>query len=99
MVSLSGLVCISHQSWSWFSCVAGFREILRFAQNDDLKPGVILRGCLCPEESVRGFEEEEIFLAEVIAACEKCGFSPRKRKEKRQAKARPTHSSPQSPPA
>jgi hypothetical protein len=27
---------------------------------------------LCPEESLRRFEEEEIFLADVIAACEKC---------------------------
>jgi hypothetical protein len=29
---------------------------------------------LCPEESLRRFEEE-IFLAEVIAACEKCGLA------------------------
>jgi len=29
---------------------------------------------LCPEESLRRFEEEEIFLADAIAACEKCGL-------------------------
>ena len=27
---------------------------------------------MCPEESLRRFEEEEIFLADFIAACEKC---------------------------
>jgi len=56
---------------------AGFREILRFASaralgasahNDNLKPCVILRGDLCPEESLPGFEEEETFLADDIAA-------------------------------
>jgi hypothetical protein len=31
---------------------------------------------LCPEESLCGFEEEEIFLADAIAACEKCGLAP-----------------------
>ena len=30
---------------------------------------------MCPEESLRGFEEEEIFLADVIAACEKSGLA------------------------
>jgi hypothetical protein len=39
-----------------------------------LKLSVILRGGLCPEESLRRFEEEEIFLGDVIAACEKCGL-------------------------
>ena len=68
------LARISHQFGSCFSCIAGFREILRFAQNDNLKLSVILRGGLCPEESLRRFEEEEIFLADVIAACEKCGL-------------------------
>jgi len=38
-----------------------------------LKQCVILRGGLCPEESLRGFEEEEIFLADIFAAYEKCG--------------------------
>jgi hypothetical protein len=66
---------ISHQFGSWFSGIAGFREILRFAQNDKLKLCVILRGGLCPEESLRRFEGEEIFLADVIAACEKCGLA------------------------
>ena len=61
---------------SWFSYIAAFREILRFAQNDNLKQGVILRGGLCPEESLRGPEEEELFLADVIAAFEKCGIAP-----------------------
>jgi len=70
---LALLACISHQSGSWFSCISGFREILRFAQNDNLKQCVILRGGLCPEESLRGFEEEEIFLADIFAAYEKCG--------------------------
>jgi hypothetical protein len=69
------LICISHQFGSWFWCIAGFRETLRFAQNDHLKPCVILRGGLCPEESLRRFEEEEIFPADVIAACEKCGLN------------------------
>src|SRR6266852_3196516 len=66
------LTCISHQFGSWFSCIAGFREILRFAQNDNLKQCVILRGGLCPEESLCRLEEEDLFLADVIAACEKC---------------------------
>src|SRR5712692_7289596 len=69
------LACISQQFGSWFSCIAGFREILRFAQNDNLKQCVILRGGLCPEESLRRFEEEELFLADVIAACEKSGLT------------------------
>jgi len=30
---------------------------------------------LCPEESLRRFEEEEIFLGDVIAACEKWGLT------------------------
>ena len=45
----------------------------RRAQNDNLKWCVILRGELCPEESFRRFKKKETFLAEVIAACEKCG--------------------------
>ena len=69
------LARISHQFGSRFSCIAGFREILRFAQNDNLKQCVILRGGLCPEESLRRFEGEEIFLADIIAACEKCGLA------------------------
>src|SRR5258708_10458264 len=73
-IPVGQLTCISHQFGSWFSCIAGFREILRFAQNDNLKQCVILRGGLCPEESLRRFEEEELFLADVIAACEKCGL-------------------------
>jgi hypothetical protein len=60
---------------SWFSCVTEFREILRFAQNDNLKQCVILRGGLCPEESLRGLEKEGLFLADVIAAYEKCGLT------------------------
>ena len=68
------LACISHPSGSWFSCIDGFREILRFALNDNLKQCVILRGGGCPEESLRGFEEEEIFQADDIAASEKCGL-------------------------
>jgi len=66
--------CISRQFGSWFSCIERFREILRFAQNDNLTQCVILRGGLCPEESLRMVEEEEIFLADVITACEKCGL-------------------------
>ncbi len=65
---------ISHQFGSWFPYIAGFGEILRFAQNDTLKQCVILRGGLCPEESLRNLEEEKIFLANVIAAFEKCGL-------------------------
>jgi hypothetical protein len=30
---------------------------------------------LCPEESLRRFVGEEIFLADIIAACEKCGLA------------------------
>jgi hypothetical protein len=71
------LACISHQIGSWFSCIAGFREILRFTQSDNLKHCDILRGGLCPEESLRRFEGEEIFLADVIAACEKWGLALR----------------------
>jgi len=48
-----------------------------FAQNDNLKPCVILRGGWCPEESLRGFEEEEIFLTDTVAACGKCGLGTR----------------------
>jgi hypothetical protein len=51
-----------------------FREILRFAQNDNPKQYVILRGGLCPEESLRGLENAGLFLADVIAACEKSGL-------------------------
>jgi hypothetical protein len=29
---------------------------------------------LRPEESLCGLEEEELFLADVIAACERCGL-------------------------
>ena len=76
-LELDFLARISHQFGPWFSCIAGFREIFRFAQNDNLKQCVILRGGLCPEESLRRFEGEEIFLADVIAACEKWGLALR----------------------
>jgi len=49
-------------------------EILRFAQNENLKRCVILRGGLCPEESLRRYKKKGTFLAGVIAACEKCGL-------------------------
>jgi hypothetical protein len=71
------LACISHHYESWFSSTEGFREILRFAQNDNLRQCVILRGDLCPEESLRSLEEGEVFLADVIAACEKWGLALR----------------------
>src|SRR4029077_9598177 len=77
------LTRISSQFGSWFSCTEGFREILRFAsarglgasaQNDSLRQCVILRGAWCLEESLFGLEKEELFLADVIAACEECGL-------------------------
>ena len=52
---------MSQQFASRFSCIEVFRGILRFAQNDNLRQCVILRGGLCPEESLRSPEEGEFF--------------------------------------
>jgi len=57
-LELDFLARISHQFGPWFSCIAGFREILRFAQNDILRQCVILRAVCAPKNLSAGLRKK-----------------------------------------